>query len=209
MPPSAGWAPSPASKRIADQRSADENGTSPATGRASPSNAARSAAVVLFGALVLAAIAATTASSAGPVSAAPIGSIAPNAIRWVVSVPVLSVRNVSIRLIASIALCRWASAPRREIRSAAAAYVTVSISARPWGTSVTSTAAAKTVSCVASPATAGSDRTTITAASPMRTATATKARAMSDWSGVRTSRWPFACERIWFAKVSAPTASTS
>ena len=49
----------------------------------------------------------------------------------------------------------------------------------------------------------------MTAASPMMTATATKARAMSDWSGVRVSRWPFACERIWFANVSAPTASTS
>ena len=44
-----------------------------------------------------------------------------NVIRCVVSVPVLSVQNVSIRLIASIALCRWASAPSREIRSAAAA----------------------------------------------------------------------------------------
>jgi hypothetical protein len=52
---------------------------------------------------------------------APIGSIAPNAMRCVVSVPVLSVQNVSIRLMASIALCRWASAPRREIRTAAAA----------------------------------------------------------------------------------------
>ena len=76
---------------------------------------------MLFGDAVLAAIAATVASSSRPSPRVPIGSSAPNAICWVVSVPVLSVQNVSIRLIASIALCRWASAPRREIRSAAAA----------------------------------------------------------------------------------------
>ena len=52
---------------------------------------------------MLAATAARTGSIA-EASLAPTGSMLPNAIRWVVSVPVLSLQNVSIRLIASIAL---------------------------------------------------------------------------------------------------------
>ncbi len=43
---------------------------------------------------------------------ASIGSSAANRMRWVVSVPVLSLQNVSMRLIDSIALWRWASAPK-------------------------------------------------------------------------------------------------
>src|SRR5688500_523351 len=100
---------------MADQRSDDENATSSTIGRAGPGYAAASARVVALGASVLAAIAAMSGvtSSAGR----SIGSAAANVIRWVVSVPVLSLQNVSIRLIASIALWRWASAPSREIRT--------------------------------------------------------------------------------------------
>lgn len=121
MPASAGWVPSAAWKRIADQRRADEKTISSTATRASPGKAALMAAVVLFGAAVLAAIVASSASMAGVPPPIAIGSIAPNSIRWVVRVPVLSLQNVSIRLMASMALWRWASAPRREIRTAAAA----------------------------------------------------------------------------------------
>src|SRR5215210_7849986 len=114
--------------RIADQRSDEEKATSSTTASAGPGNAAASAWVVLFGAVVLAATAARTSgiAPARALLASPTAWIAANVIRWVVRVPVLSVQNVSIRLMASIALWRCASAPSREIRRAAAAYVTVS-----------------------------------------------------------------------------------
>ena len=83
-----GWAPSPASKRIADQRSADENGTSATIGRASSVERGSKR-----GGRVVRRRRARRDRGDGRRRArvrsrrAPIGSSAPNAILWVVERP--------------------------------------------------------------------------------------------------------------------------
>src|SRR5204862_6287895 len=104
VPAATGWSSRVASNRMADQRSAEENATSSATGRDGPGNAAARACVVAFGADVLRATAATIRSRSPALTSRVSAWIAPKVILWVVRVPVLSLQNVSIRLIASIAL---------------------------------------------------------------------------------------------------------
>ena len=127
--------------------------------------------------------------------------------RGAVIVPVLSRTSASTRLIASTALIRWTSAPARLIRSAASAYVTVIMIARPCGTSATRTAAAWTRSM--SPPASG-DETTTTAAltTTTRPAVVAMSRSMSRWSGVRSVFDVRARAVNWFAKLSAPTPVT-
>jgi hypothetical protein len=59
-----------------------------------------------------------------------------------VSVPVLSTQIVSTDASDSIAFSCWASTPRRDIRTAAAAYVRLTSTIRPSGIIVTTPAVA-------------------------------------------------------------------
>ena len=113
-------APGVSPNRRPDQRRSEANGISSSTGDADPGCAAPSASVVRLGAVVLAARTPSRASRSSR-SVSPIGSARWKAIRWVVSVPVLSTQSVSTRAIDSTAFWRCTRAPRRVIRRAPAA----------------------------------------------------------------------------------------
>ena len=104
-------------RRTALHLRADENGTSPASGRAPPATLAAIASLVLLPAVALAASAvsaATTSSSLAP----PRPATASTSSRFAVSVPVLSRHSTSTWLSDSIAFDCWTSAPNRRIRIA-------------------------------------------------------------------------------------------
>ena len=126
------------------------------------------------------------------------------------SVPVLSMQSVSTRAIDSTAFWRWTRAPRWLIRSAPVAYVTVTMIARPCGTSVTRTAAAVRVWVEPNPpgSAARAMATGMTARSTSAATTQIVA-AISRWSGVRSSPTRRGLRSSRFAKLAAPTDVTS
>ena len=104
-----------------------------------------------------------------------------------------------MRLIDSTALTRCTRAPAWLMRRAAVVYVTVTMIARPWGTSATRTAAVWTIEAVISPVPNLAEAATTTATRTTRNVVAAINRSTPRWSGVRSVCIDCAWAVSWFA----------